>query len=278
MDPVRNIADKALDKIPTDKVYEDLLQPVLRKAGEALATVMDLGNTILFPVQMLNERRKIILKENLQRYEAKLQARNKETIPVPDSIAIPIVEKLSYVSQQEISEAFINLLTKASFSDTVSAVHPAFITAINNISADEAKLLFALKGRKHFPLLNVVGVFEQNGKSLSVQLGKNLTGLELVHELEFPKNIDLYLENLEILGIFQINQKAGMPVYSKEYELIESQYKDPLYRNVNFFLNENTPSRENKKVKFNRLVVDITEYGRSFSMACMEDVKDSSID
>ena len=46
---------KFLDKIPTDKLYEDLFQPSLKKADLALETVIDFGNTILLPLKLINE-------------------------------------------------------------------------------------------------------------------------------------------------------------------------------------------------------------------------------
>ena len=87
MDPTwPMIADKALDKLPVEKVYEDLLQPSFRKAGEALASIIDFGNTMLFSVAWINGRRAIYLKDNLTRYQNKLNSVPENVIEVADMV------------------------------------------------------------------------------------------------------------------------------------------------------------------------------------------------
>src|SRR3989344_767554 len=95
--------DKILDKIPTDKVYEDLLQPGLRKAGEALSNVFDLGNLIMLPFKLVNERSRIYLSHNLKKYEKKLaNIEQGDLCQVSEQIGLPIIDKLTLVNQEEL--------------------------------------------------------------------------------------------------------------------------------------------------------------------------------
>ena len=55
------------------EVYGDLAKPGVRQVGKALRTVLGLGNTILWPLAWANERSKIALEYNLERYRKKME-------------------------------------------------------------------------------------------------------------------------------------------------------------------------------------------------------------
>jgi hypothetical protein len=194
---LEKLADKALDKIPLDKVYEDLFQPGLKKAGEALETVLEFGNTVLLPLKLLSGKSKLYLKDSLVRYEEKLKSSKRTPTQVPPFVGIPVLEKLTYTTQKDLSEAFINLLTKASFEETIHLVHPSFISVLDNISSDEAKLLFQLKNEWSLPFLEVESYWNPKEK-LQGKAGytkthlTSLTGWEKMFNLEYPQNINLY--------------------------------------------------------------------------------------
>ncbi len=148
--------DKILAKIPSDKIYDDLLSPGFKRAGEVLATVFDLGNLVLLPFKLVNERSKITFRRNLEIYEKKLQQIDeKDLCEVPQQIGLPIIDKLTIVNQEELSHAFTNLLVKASSHKTINIVHPAFLNTLNDISQDEAILLMALSDNLMHPFIDV---------------------------------------------------------------------------------------------------------------------------
>ena len=83
------------------QVYGDLAKPGVTQVGLALSTVLGLGSTILWPIQLLNERTKLFLEANLERYREKLAGVSPEQIvPVPTEIGVPLAEKLSYVTDK----------------------------------------------------------------------------------------------------------------------------------------------------------------------------------
>jgi hypothetical protein len=43
------------------EIYSDLAKPGVQQAGKALSTVIGLGNTMLWPVALLNEKAKLSL-------------------------------------------------------------------------------------------------------------------------------------------------------------------------------------------------------------------------
>lgn len=263
------IADKALDKIPTDKVYEDLLQPSFQKAGEALATVIDFTNTMLFPFSWLNGRRALFLKDNLIRYQNKLNSVQEDVIEVPDIVSIPIIEKLAVTTNKELSEGFINLLAKASFAKTMPLVHPSFSNVLSNLSPDEARILFAIKPTSPYPALSIMVTHTLNDSVDNYQRMTALIpfrcGLELSVNLDIPQNIDLYMENLLRLRILEFTTgktltKSNVPIYDElriKYDAqMKLEYKGSIVESIQY---------ENG-------MMYVTDYGNTFIKACMQDI------
>src|SRR5262245_34720346 len=97
------------------EIYGDLAKPGVKQAGRALETVVGLGNTILWPIAWANERSRIALKRNLEKYREEIKHLPEEKVtPVPPEIGVPIAEKLGYVTDEELSDLYVNLLARAS--------------------------------------------------------------------------------------------------------------------------------------------------------------------
>ncbi|NHQ68910.1 Abi-alpha family protein, partial [Elizabethkingia miricola] len=123
-------------------VYDDIISNPSKKVGETLGTIIDISNTLLWPIKWANARTRIYFVNNLKKYEEKLSRINLEKIiEVPTEISMPILERFTYVSNEEIGNAFVNLLTSASNIDTVQFAHPSFIQIIDRLSPDEARII-----------------------------------------------------------------------------------------------------------------------------------------
>ena len=121
------------------EIYADGFKPGVQQAGKALGGIIGLGNTAMYHIHLLNHRTSVILKSNFDKYSKQLENTNAdEIIPVPPEIGVPIAEKLSYVSNEELSDMYINLLAKASTKSTVDQAHPGFVNFINWLCPDEA--------------------------------------------------------------------------------------------------------------------------------------------
>lgn len=254
------LAQEAL-KIPSliVEIYGDLARPGVRQVGKALDTVLGLGNTILWPITWANERSRICLEKNLEKYRERLeQIPEEKIIPVAPEIGVPIAEKLAYVRDDRLSDLYIALLTKASCADTVSQAHPSFVNVINNISPDEAHLLEYFFADE--PLLFVrakrvyikTNAFSFAGDLLLAQV--NLTSLA------FALNVPAYLSNLTGLGLLSINHGRTVANSAAAYELIESEWR-PQFA-------ESHPTDPEFELRFERGVVTATEFGRQFIAAC----------
>lgn len=256
MDLIKEIAHvPALLKL----IYGDLAKPGVEQAGKALSTIIGLGNTILWPVALANEKAKIALEINLEKYRKRLESTPKEDISeVPPEVGVPIAEKIGYVSNAELSDMYIELLSKASIKSSASLAHPSFVNVVNNLSPDEAVLLKTLR---HTPLVPFIEVrMHQDGKPEWNTLDPLYSSLNEVAGMSFPHNIVAYLSNFEGLGLIQIRTDvymAGVGIY----EPLEIKSRN-IFKQIEEF-------PESKiKIKFQRGKIDITPFGKLFLAAC----------
>lgn len=240
------------------EIYGDLAKPGVQQAGKALSTVIGLGNTLLWPVAMLNEKAKLALEHNLEKYREKLENIPEEDISeVPPEVGVPIAEKLSYVSNEELSEMYTELLAKASQKSQANLAHPSFVNVINNISPDEAILLKSIRKMSGLPFVEVR--WKLKTKNEWQTLNPMLVGISCLSDLQYPNNIHAYISNLEGLGIFQVRQDifmVGENIYEPLEELAKQAYAE-IEKQV-----------EDRVIVFNRGKIEITSFAWLLLNAC----------
>jgi hypothetical protein len=240
------------------EIYGDLAKPGVSQVGKALSTVLGLGNTILWPLALLNERAKLALEKNLERYRQQLEEVPAEEISeVPPEVGVGVAEKLAYVTNEQLSELYINLLAKASTTRTANLAHPSFVNIVNNLSPDEAMLLQKFRGTVSMPFLEARLVDSEGPWKV---LGEVLTGLERTTELLYPANIVAYLSNFEGLGIVNIRHDICM-VRPDPYPELESIYKQRF--------EQYSSHKENETIEFERGKIEVTRFGLLFMSACL---------
>jgi len=251
-----------------DKTYNDLLSKPSKKAGNALATIVNVGNTMLWPIKWVNERTRIYFENNLKKYEQKLENISEEKITeVPTEISMPILERFVYTSNEELSNAFVNLLASASSTDTINTAHPGFIQLIDRISPDEAILLKHFKSNPAVPALSIRHHNNPKEKEQYIFVLKDKTGLDVkVPDIRFPENLNIYLNNLESLGLIHYSDYYYIEL-DKEFELIEKQYSKLLKDQFNEYelKDLNRVKREDKGM------YELTDFGKLFISACIKE-------
>jgi len=70
MNPV-SMLTKACGEGLLKEVYGDLVKPGVSQVGQAIGTILGLGNTVLWPIQMLNEKARLTIELNLESYRKK---------------------------------------------------------------------------------------------------------------------------------------------------------------------------------------------------------------
>lgn len=202
------------------EIYGDLAKPGVAQVGIALATVIGLLNTCLSPIKFLNEKTELNRQNNLKQLAKRFSEIPPEKIvEAPPEIAVPITEKLIYVSNDELRNLYIELLAKASTIDLNEFAHPSFINLINSLSPDEALLL---KYFKENPSISPPYFFETHIRKSEAfahyllddkrrQTGFPYTPEKIVG-LQFPNNLSGYLENFEGLGIIYMTESNSAQI------------------------------------------------------------------
>lgn len=187
-----------------EELYKDMAQPAVRNIGLALGAITSIGLFLHLLSSWGTDRLNICLKNNLDEYAERMKEVPPEDVSeVPPEIGIPIVEKLSYVTNEELRKLYIELLAKASIKQEHDKAHPSFINIINSLSPDEAVLLEFLKKNRDIRAKSYsrTGVVKsQIFQHLILKSGKYSI------ELQFPQNLAGYLENFEGLGIIYITE------------------------------------------------------------------------
>jgi hypothetical protein len=240
------------------EIYGDLAKPGVQQAGKALSTVIGLGNTLLWPVAMINERSRIALESNLERYRKKLEGvSSSEVCEVPPEVGVPIAEKLAYVTNEELSEMYIELLAKASQQQQANLAHPSFVNIISNLCPDEAILLKSIRTMLGIPFIEVR--LQEKGKNEWITLEPIRAGVSCLGELQYPQNLASYISNLDGMGILKVRQDIFM-VGENIYEPLED-FAKKMYSEI-------SARQPTKEVAFQRGKIEITPFARLLLNAC----------
>ena len=242
-------------------IYQDLAQPSVKAVGNALGTVFEFSTSFLLPVKLLNEKFKLNFKKRLNEYKEKL-----EEIPedkrceVHPQIGTPIIEKLSYTTNDEIADMFTTLLANASNIDMVNNAHPSFVNMIERMSPDEARILSYLKDKIDIQYCNFYGD-TKDGEGYA-PLFDHETLLRNEIEFNYPQNLNAYLANFISLGI--IIDKAGIFRVDKT---IYNKIRDK----VNLKKLEDTLVPQTyKSITVEESYYEITDFGKLFIKACIK--------
>lgn len=241
------------------EVYGDLAKPGVQQVGLAIGTIFGLGNTLLMPLALKNEKAKLVLENNLNRYREKLEnVPNDQICEVVPEIGVPVIEKFLYVTNEELSEMYAELLAKASQTQHANVAHPSFVNILSNMSPDEAVLL---KSIRHVPFgIPYIEVrLQRKDKYEWLTLNEMMPGVPHLDQLNTPSNIYAYISNLEGLGLLRIRSDifmAGENVY------------EPLEENAKTIYSNLASSNQDRDLTFSRGRIDITPLGRLFMLAC----------
>lgn len=256
------VAEEAL-KIPglLVEIYGDLAKPGVKQVGRALDTVIGLGNTLLWPIALANEKSRIALEKNLENYRKEMEKVPEEkVVGVSPEVGVPVAEKLSYVADDRLSGLYVKLLATASNAETVGNAHPSFVNVINNMSPDEARLLDYFVTRSTLPFVKAKAVVPKLGSHSFVS--GPITSPEAIVGLAFPENIDAYLSNLQGLGLLEVSDDKWLSDESV-YASLQAPHQEHYSKMI-----ANSPLFADRTLDFAKGVVTRTSFGKKFIAAC----------
>lgn len=194
------LSDNGLEVI--NLVYPDVAQPGLRKVGQSLETVLGLCNTILLPLKLANSNANVFFNHHMEKYRKKMEdIPEVELTVVHPSIGLKILDELLTVTNEDISELFVNLLTSASTKSGAKYAHPSFVEVIKSLSEDEAKIIIDIfhQGK----IVKYVYLMREDIQNGDVPLDDKINDVSKLTSLIFDENSQFYMENLMKLGILE---------------------------------------------------------------------------
>lgn len=240
-------------------IYKDLARPGVKQVGKALKTVLELGNSLLLPIRLVNETSAQFEKRKFEEIADRFEKiPDNEIVEVSPEIGVPILEHLSHTEDKTLREMFVELLGKAATQSQVSKAHPSFVSVVASISPDEAILIQHLMNFVLHPIMTI-DLREASGMGQT-----NLVDLVIVppNGLAYPDNIPLYLSNLSGLGILEIRRGTQLTAPTA-YNATEA------YAKKKFGLPAVIKSDAgNKQVIYNKHVLAFLPYGKAFAEAC----------
>ena len=239
-------------------LYEDIAQPSVQKLGLALSNISEI---LVIPTLYIKHGSDLIkanLANRVDSYKEKLdQIPPEKLIAVNPQIGIPIFERLSYITNDEVAELYLNLLAKGSSSDTVNEAHPAFIQVLERLSADEAKLLKYLKEQHYIPFVTLRIELHNATENAHSDTLKYSTMLQF-EDIRYPDYTSFYISNLIGSGILEVSDEyiTNEPLY----DTIIDRYK--IHEIIGQISNVGTGI-------IVRGTIEVTAFGEAFLKACI---------
>ena len=256
---------------PSDKlaiaVYKDALSPAAKEVGRSLAGVVRVA---LSPANFAVWSFDRALEYAANRVGHVLERRHVPTdrvIQPPVELTASIVTQLRLQDQaQGLRDLYINLLATAMNRETARDAHPSFVEIIRQLTPDEGRVINLFTGveatgsPRDFPLLNVVSHLREGGFE-QVLARFTLLGTQAGCVAELPTSS---IDNLSRLGLIAIRHDQRV-ASAAAYEPLE---RHPTVRDAM----ELAASRPGARAEIQHGLVEVTDFGFRFALACTGDI------
>lgn len=264
MDPIIPAVVKAVPEGFWKMLYADLGQPTVQSIGKSLGKAADFCSIPFYAMGYWSDKFKLNLAHRLKEYGKKLEkipeAKQYEVDP---QIGAPILDQLSYTTNDEIAGLFTTLLANASNLETLDKAHPSFVYLIGRLSVDEARIVKFLKGEDEIPHCSFYAIVAEHKEYAFITVVDHVTMIPFKVELSFPNNLSAYLSNLISLGILKDNDRTW-----KDNEIVYNEICEKY--NLSLF-QEQYQQPDFKKVEVVKGYYEVTAFGRLFIDACIRD-------
>lgn len=220
-----------------EKIYDDGLSTATKESGKALTDIAKSLRLFTLPFQLAAS-----LQDRLDRYFQKVrnEVPNDRQIDSPPMIAGPIIERLKYLEENNhLTELFLNLLARSIDTERINEAHPAFIHVIDQLSPDEAIILFELRSKD----IKVVDTMDYDIEKNFFSNRQIRDGGFPVEKLTFPDKFSMYYDHLESLSLISWPMDKQVPIIENNIQTGITRYS----------------------------YLTTTEFGKLFTKACVPD-------
>jgi hypothetical protein len=240
----------------TKEVYGDLARPSVEIIGKTAGRAT---NVALIPIRAL-----LSVAESLEKaVNTKLASVAKSDLQSPDRrIALTSVNALLYAADDpQLRDMFANLIANSMLKEAQVNSHPAFVSIINELSSDDAKLIKFL-ARHYRGSMRLIDILAENkqGKKRLINPAAALID-DKMQDVSVVRNIELVTDNLHRLGILenskpqQLKGDDEMKMGKPTADLLEAQQQILI-------------AKEEKIVWYERRV-RLTDLGLQFAVAAV---------
>jgi hypothetical protein len=213
------------------KVYEDGLSEPVKESGKILTDLIKSFRLFTAPFQYTASYQDRLTKHLSKVIEGVPVERQ---IEAPASISGPIMERLKYLEDDNyLTDLYISLLQKAIDKERINEAHPAFFHIIDQLSPDEAMILYSIS-EKPIEYDYVMDLIKnENGESRFDNLSVVLNTLPK-EKLNFTEHFEMYISHLESLNLIKWSLVSENPIW-KNGEEIEKKTQSGTYRNTSIY-------------------------------------------
>ncbi|MHC0440984.1 Abi-alpha family protein [Flavobacterium sp. 3-210] len=226
------------------KIYEDGLSQSVQETGKISTDLIKSARLFTAPFQFMGA-----WQDRLSKYCDKIRegVPEERQIEAPSSLSGPIMDRLKYLEEDNyLTDLYISLLQRAIDKERVNEAHPAFFHIIDQLSPDEAFLLYSLSEQLHeYEYITELIV----GENDTVSLGKRtvVRDLRLKNKLLFSEHFEMYISHLVSLNL------VDWPIISEEPLWEDGQYE---------------PKRKQTGI-YTITKIHLTKFGELFVKACI---------
>lgn len=226
-----------MDKLPTDKIYDDLFHPAFEATGKVLSLAPRAIRVALSPFEkwiIEGEKNLDLISEAVSEILADVDPQN---IIEPEAyIAVPALQ--GCMDNDELRSLYAKLLASAMQIDKKDFVLPAFSEIIKQMSPIDAFVMQLIHPNDVFPIVDAF--YQKPTKGLFANLpdfrfpSKGLKIFEnlsiMLDDTHTRQEISISLENLSRLGLIQISPDCMEEDRYKPFPLLSycSQWKSAL--------------------------------------------------
>jgi len=232
------------------EVYRDMLQPAARKLGEGLATVAEAVKIALAPLDAgIWGYEQIRQWLSLRVTQIHADRGTTDIAPPPLSIAGPLVLHLVFAKDEpDLKELYASLLASA-MDPSNSVAHPAFVTIIQQLTSDEARILRYLASREEKWTCLTSSIADRGKKEPSIE--RQFSDWCQEAGVTCVQKSDAYLDNLVRLRVLSRvlgNEATYEPAGHNRYGTYGASVANATYE-----------------------IVEVTAFGWLFLEACIEE-------
>ncbi len=215
MPPIKQVSAEVLTDFPPHQVVDSHLDPVTPATQAspqsfqiALRSPLTVDEALLAPPAQMRASYAERLRDVVEFVESAVPPQRRRTAPV--AISGPILDRLKYIENENpLRILYLTLLTQAIDKDSPASIHPAFVPVIEQLSRDEAVLIFCLK-QQHVELKKRNATYAPGTRNSSnafylPNIAPDVDPDEVPKGLvNHPKLMKMYLSHLLSLNLIKI--------------------------------------------------------------------------